>query len=83
MWNFKKIRVSHKTIIKPIERGGLKVIDIDTQCSAITLTILKKLIEEASENKAWTEMMLWNFNRYRDANQGIHALKKRNIKPLW
>ena len=43
--------------------------------SATFFTYKKKLIINSSEEKIWTELMLWHLNKYRDAEQGLLVFK--------
>ena len=48
------------------------MLDIETQCIKIRLSIVKKLIENFNQPKPWKEIKL---NNYRDAKQGILNFK--------
>ena len=51
------------------------MLDIETQCIKIRLSIVQKLIENFNQPKPWKEIKLWQLNNYRDAKQGILNFK--------
>ena len=75
LWGYKRIRINKITTTMPIREGGLGIIDIKTQCKAIKCAIISKFLRDIQYNKAWTEIMLWHLNRFRNANQGINLFK--------
>ena len=75
LWNYKKIRVSRNTITQPIQKGGLGILDLETQCDAIKNTLIKMLIRDKTKNKIWANLMVWHLDKYRSANQNLSVFK--------
>lgn len=90
LWNYRKVRVNRTTVTMPIKIGGLAILDIETQCKALQCSLIAKLIRDAPLQKAWTELMLYHLNMFRNACQGINIFKtyiqntnKTNIPPFY
>ena len=64
-----------QTTTLPIKEGGLAILDLEMQCKALHCSLIKKLIVDSSEEKLWTELMLWHLNKYREAQQGLLIFK--------
>lgn len=75
LWNFRKIRINMVTTTMPVTTGGLRIIDIETQCKAIKCAVISELLNDLQQQKVWTEIMLWHLNRFRNAKQGINLFK--------
>ena len=55
--------------------GGLAVMDIETQCELIGISILVKFIKEKNQNKTWADLALWYLDQYRKAKHGVSIFK--------
>ena len=64
LWNYRKYSVNKNTITLPTQMSGLEIIDIEIQCEGIHCSILAKFIKEKSQNKTWSDLMLWHLDRY-------------------
>lgn len=50
IWNGRKPRISHKTLTQPIERGGLKLIDLEVRVRVNLLQWIKRLLTNPQTN---------------------------------
>ena len=64
LWNYRKYSVNKNTITLPTQMSGLEIIDIEIQCEGIHCSILAKFIKEKSQNKTWSDLMLWHLDQY-------------------
>ena len=75
LWGYKKIRINKITTTIPIKDDGLGILHIKTQCKAIRCAKISKFLRDTQNNKAWTEIMLWHQNRFRNPKQGVNLFK--------
>ena len=45
LWDGKRAKIKHKTLIGPYEKGGLKSVNIDSKVSALQLYWIKRLYD--------------------------------------
>ena len=75
LWGYKKIRINKITTTMPIKDDGLGILHIKTQCKAIKCATISNFLRDTQNNKAWTEIMLWHLNRFRNVKQGVNLFK--------
>ena len=75
LWSYKKTRINQVTTTMPIKAGGLAILHLTSQLKALKCSLLAKLSSDLYKNKAWVKLMLWNLDRFRNAEQGITVLK--------
>ena len=71
----KKIRPPRHLAQLPISKGGLGILDIDTQLNSLNIKWIQKLL--VPTNALWKDLMLYRLNLILNSNQGL-ALFRQN-----
>ena len=77
LWEGRKIRPPRHLVQLPIWRGGLGVLDIDTQLNALRIKWIRRLF--SSHDALWKDLMLYRLNLNLKSNQGLALFRQNQI----
>ena len=77
LWDGKKIRPSRHLVQLPISKGGLGILDIDTQLNSLKLKWVQRLFHPT--NALWKDLMLYRLNLLLHSNQGLALFRQNQI----
>ena len=83
LWNKGPDRISRKQIVKNVESGGLRMVEINAFITSLKVTWLRRLILN-SENNNWSLLSGLNFNELVCLGDQYFKSKIRNLhNPFW
>ena len=77
LWEGEKIRLPRHLVQLPIWRGGLGVLDIDTQLNTLRIKWICRLF--SSHDALWKDLMLYRLNLNLKSNQGLALFRQNQI----
>ena len=77
LWEEKKIRPPRHLVQLLIWRGGLGVLDIDTQLNAFRIKWIQRLL--CSNDALWKDLVLYRLNLNLKFNQGLSLFRQNQI----
>ena len=77
LWEEKKIRPPRHLIQLPIWKGGLGILDIDTQLNSLKIKWIQRLLHPATA--LWKDLMLYRLNLILNSNQRLALFRQNQI----
>ena len=77
LWEGKKIRPPRHLVQLPIWKGGLGIVDIDTQLNYLKIKWIQRLFHPT--NALWKDLMLYRLNLILNYNQGLALFRQNQI----
>ena len=77
LWNGKQIRPHRQLAQLSIWRGGLGILDIDTQLNSLKINWIQMLLNHT--NALWKDLMLYRLNLILKSNQGLVSFRQKQI----
>ena len=79
LWNDKPDKVARKVMCQPIERGGLKMLDIETYLSAVKISWIKRYCDPNNEGE-WKTTFRHNLKKIGGTNFFNSTLNEKHLK---
>ena len=80
LWEGKQIRPHRHLTQLPTWKGGLGILDIDTQLNSLKIKWIQRLLHPT--NALWKDLMLYHLNLILNSNQGLALFRQNQILRL-
>ena len=77
LWEGEKIHPPRHLVQLPIWKGGLGILDIDTQLNFLKVKLIQRLLNSTSA--LWKNLILYRLNLNLNSNQGLALFRQNKI----